>query len=109
MGLVNANAAAKITVAVDWQSHQFNRNPKTAGPPLRCGQHNMTSNTQKLTHSGRVTTWQSPRGLTLDICTTCEARIEREGLRWPKDDSGQEYCEVSFGQHSGLCAMEGAR
>lgn len=65
--------------------------------------------TQKLTHARSVTTWQSPRGLTLDICTTCEARIEREGLRWPKDDSGQEYCEVNFGLHYGSCEMEGAR
>lgn len=94
-----------------WKKLRNSLQPKNLWSAESCGQQNMTSTTQKLTHSRRVTTWQSPRGLTLDICTTCEARIERDGLRWPKDFSGEEYCEVSFGRHYGSCEceMEGAR
>ena len=50
----------------------------------------------------QVITWQAPSGSTLSICPGCERALAG---RWPKDHSGQEYCQVSHGLHDGICEV----
>jgi hypothetical protein len=49
-----------------------------------------------------VTTYQSPSGHKLSICTACEARLSARG-EWPRDSTGGEFCTVSHGAHDGAC------
>lgn len=48
----------------------------------------------------RVVTWQSPRGIKINICKECEKKLEG---KWPKDWSGEEFCTVYKGIHNGRC------
>ena len=56
-------------------------------------------------HTHRVVTWQSPSGATLDVCTACATRLEA-AHSWPRTESGEEYCQVSHGEHRGTCELE---
>lgn len=47
----------------------------------------------------RVVTYQSPRGNKINICPACESRLNAAGT-WPRDASGEEYCQVSHGLHA---------
>jgi len=51
-----------------------------------------------------VVTYQSPSGAQLNICTTCESKLDASG-KWPKDSTGQEYCSYSHGLHTGNCDL----
>lgn len=55
-------------------------------------------------HSNRVVTWQSPSGQTIDVCRICEERLNAEHT-WPRDGRGEEYCQVSRGEHHGECDL----
>jgi hypothetical protein len=59
----------------------------------------------KLTHSPQVVTWADGSGNSLDICQSCQERLEAEGT-WPKSGTGVEYCQVSHGLHRGFCGIE---
>lgn len=45
-----------------------------------------------------VITWQSPRGGKIRV-TPKQENIAKQANVWPKDDSGEEYCTVSYGLH----------
>ena len=51
---------------------------------------------------GKIVTWQSPGGATLNVSLSCERRMRAAGV-WPVDDKGREYATVSFGLHQGRC------
>jgi hypothetical protein len=51
-----------------------------------------------------VVTYQSPLGVTLNVCQRCEAGFKRIGW-WPKDVTGQEFCSVSHGLHRDWCSF----
>jgi hypothetical protein len=55
--------------------------------------------------AGKVVTWQSPSGDTLDICLECEVQLAKS-WSWPKDRTGQDYCQVSHGLHRGECEAQ---
>jgi hypothetical protein len=55
---------------------------------------------------GPVITWEAPSGATLDVCLSCEGRLEK-AKAWPKDSQGEEFCTVSHGVHPGRCQVEG--
>lgn len=54
----------------------------------------------KLTYDQRVVTWQSPGGYKMSLCSEHGREHDRTPYR---DPNGQEFCQVSHGQHSGLC------
>lgn len=49
-----------------------------------------------------VVTWQTPSGNKKNICLKCEKTLEGN---WPKDWLGEEYCQVSKGEHEGYCDL----
>jgi hypothetical protein len=49
----------------------------------------------------KVITWQDTRGGYLNITPDQEERFTKAG-RWPKNASGEEYCQVSHGLHEGV-------
>jgi hypothetical protein len=59
-------------------------------------------------HTTRVVTWSAPSGGTIDICTACQERLEAAGEGWPRNRSGQEYCQVHQGLHNGECSRNPA-
>ena len=50
----------------------------------------------------QVVTYQDTRGNTVDICQRCATRREHD---WPRNQHGEEYCQVSHGLHYGLCQI----
>jgi len=63
----------------------------------------MTDRNVNARHTMTVITWATTRD-TVNICTTCEARLEAAG-KWPKDHTGEEYASVSHGAHRGMCDL----
>lgn len=52
----------------------------------------------------RVVTWQTTRGDKLNICRACEQRMaSRE--EWARHKDAGEYCQVSRGEHAGVCDL----
>jgi hypothetical protein len=55
------------------------------------------------TPKNRVVTWMAPNsGSKIHICRRCERKLMGTP-DWPRDGSGQEYCQVSQGLHLGRC------
>jgi len=53
----------------------------------------------------KVVTWQTISGLEIHICGTCERKLL---ANWPRDPkTGEEYCQVSHGEHTGICSVCG--
>jgi hypothetical protein len=50
----------------------------------------------------KVITWQTDSGDKINICRECESRLRAEG-EWPRNQRGEEYCQVSMGLHRGHC------
>ncbi len=48
----------------------------------------------------KVITWQAPGGAEIDVTPAQETMLTAAG-KWPRDQSGQEYCTVSRGLHQG--------
>jgi hypothetical protein len=48
----------------------------------------------------KVTTWQTASGEKIDICKVCEKSLSGD---WPRNDRGEEFCQVSHGLHDGEC------
>jgi len=48
----------------------------------------------------KIITWATPAGKTKNICKSCEKKLAGN---WPKDENGNEYCQVQHGEHSGQC------
>ena len=61
------------------------------------------NNATKTDGRKKVVTWSDSRGDTINVCPKCQAKNEADGT-WPKNPAtGQEYCQVSHGLHSGYC------
>lgn len=50
----------------------------------------------------KVITYQSANGKTINVCKSCENKLEGN---WPKDEKGFEYCSVSHGLHKDVCSI----
>ena len=51
----------------------------------------------------KVVTWNAPNGEKIDVCLDCE----RDLKEWPRNTTGQEYCQVYKGLHKGQCDICG--
>lgn len=49
-----------------------------------------------------VITYQSPKGECINLTPKQVAEIKAGKRTWPKDSTGQEYCQVSRGLHWGF-------
>ena len=53
--------------------------------------------------TAQVVTWQTPRGATLNVCLLCEDGMNALGRWWTAPATGEEFCQVSRGRHTGTC------
>lgn len=50
--------------------------------------------------SSKVITYQTPSGDRIDITPAQERKLTQRGV-WPRNEAGQEYCQVHKGLHYG--------
>jgi hypothetical protein len=58
----------------------------------------ITKSEEVTTVKKQVVTWQSPRGKKIHV-TPKQEKIARQADVWPRDASGEEYCQVAYGLH----------
>ena len=48
----------------------------------------------------KVITWQAPDGSRISLTRQQERKLRKYGI-WPRNQNGEEYCNISHGLHDG--------